>query len=96
MAIRFGQHRQSIEIVRKLADRLGITELTDFNDVVPLLFSHTAFKSYPAALLDKKRFDLMTRGSTSSPATTCPRSTPTAAPASTSGSTRSTRRRRWR
>ena len=25
MAIRFGQHRQSIEMVRKLADRLGIT-----------------------------------------------------------------------
>jgi hypothetical protein len=28
---------------------------------VPLLFSHTAFKSYPAALVDKKRFDLMTK-----------------------------------
>ena len=25
------------------------------------LFSHTAFKSYPAALIDKKRFDLMTK-----------------------------------
>ena len=61
MAIRFGQHRQSIEIVRKLADRLGVTELNDFNDVVPLLFSHTAFKSYPAALIDNKRFDLMTK-----------------------------------
>ncbi len=61
MAIRFGQHRQSIEIVRKLADRLGVTELNDFDDVVPLLFSHTAFKSYPAALIDNKRFDLMTK-----------------------------------
>ena len=56
MAIRFGQHRESIEMVRKLADRLGITELTDFNDVVPLLFSHTAFKSYPAVLIDNKSF----------------------------------------
>ena len=28
----------------------GITALNEFNDVVPLLFSHTAFKSYPAAL----------------------------------------------
>jgi hypothetical protein len=60
MAIRFGQHRQSIEMVCKLADRLGISELHDFNDVVPLLFSHTAFKSYPAVLIDNKRFDLMT------------------------------------
>jgi acyl-protein synthetase LuxE len=61
MAIRFQQHRNGIEIVRKLADRLGITELNEFNDVVPLMFSHTAFKSYPAALIDNKRFDLMTR-----------------------------------
>jgi hypothetical protein len=60
MAIRFQQHHGSIEILRKLADRLEIKALTEFNDVVPLLFSHTAFKSYPAALIDKKRFDLMT------------------------------------
>ena len=61
MGIRFQQHRQSIEMLRKLADRLGITELNEFDDVVPLMFSHTAFKSYPAALIDKKRFDLMTK-----------------------------------
>src|ERR1700744_679367 len=61
MGIRFRQHYQSIEMLRKLADRLGITELGAFNDVVPLMFSHTAFKSYPSALIDKKRFDLMTR-----------------------------------
>src|SRR6201998_3501323 len=61
MGIRFRQHYQSIEMVRKLADRLGVTELNEFNDVVPLFFSHTAFKSYPAALVDKKRFDLMTK-----------------------------------
>jgi hypothetical protein len=46
MAIRFQQHVQSIEMVRKLADRLGITEINEFNDIVPLMFSHTAFKSY--------------------------------------------------
>src|ERR1700737_4433798 len=61
MSIRFQQHRDSIEMLRKLADRLGITALNEFNDVVPLFFSHTAFKSYPAALIDKKRFDLMTK-----------------------------------
>ncbi len=61
MGIRFQQHHESIEILRKLADRLQIKALTEFNDVVPLLFSHTAFKSYPAALIDKKRFDLMTK-----------------------------------
>ncbi|WP_406817268.1 hypothetical protein [Mycobacterium sp. M23085] len=61
MRIRFAEHYQSIEMLRKLADRLGISALEQFHDVVPLLFSHTAFKSYPAALIDKKRFDLMTQ-----------------------------------
>src|SRR5258708_8593381 len=61
MSIRFQQHRDSIEMLRKLADRLGITEVNDLNDIVPLMFSHTAFKSYPAALIDNKRFDLMTK-----------------------------------
>jgi len=61
MARRFAQHRETIEMLRNLADRLEIHELRDFNDVVPLFFAHTAFKSYPASLLDKKRFDLMTK-----------------------------------
>jgi hypothetical protein len=61
MSRRFAQHRESIEMLRNLADRLEIKELNDFDDVVPLFFAHTAFKSYPASLLDKKRFDLMTR-----------------------------------
>jgi hypothetical protein len=61
MATRFQQHVQSIEMVGKLADRLGITQVGEFNDIVPLMFSHTAFKSYPAALIDNKRFDLMTQ-----------------------------------
>ena len=61
MILRFADHRENIEILRKLADRLGISRVSELDDVVPLLFSHTAFKSYPAALLDKKRFDLMTQ-----------------------------------
>jgi hypothetical protein len=61
MARRFSQHRRSIEMVRTLADRLGVDEVRDLDDIVPLFFAHTAFKSYPASLLDKKRFDLMTR-----------------------------------
>jgi hypothetical protein len=61
MGIRFREHYESIEMLRKLADRLGVTTLDEFNDVVPLFFSHTAFKSYPAALIDKKRFGLMTK-----------------------------------
>ncbi|BBX64981.1 hypothetical protein MSAS_41550 [Mycobacterium saskatchewanense] len=61
MGIRFREHYDSIEMLRKLADRLGVKALVEFNDVAPLLFSHTAFKSYPPVLIDRKRFDLMTR-----------------------------------
>jgi hypothetical protein len=61
MRRRFAEHRGRIEIVRRLADRLGVADLGDFDDVVPLLFPHTVFKSYPAFLLDGKRFDLMTK-----------------------------------
>src|SRR5258706_6280518 len=61
MARRFAQHRESIGMVGKLADRLGIREVVRLEDLGPLLFPHTVFKSYPASLLDKKRFDLMTK-----------------------------------
>jgi hypothetical protein len=61
MGMRFQQHYDSIEMLHKVADRLEISQLNEFNDVVPLMFSHTAFKSYPPALIDKKRFDLMTK-----------------------------------
>jgi len=61
MIRRFAQHRETIEIVRKLADRLGITTVDKFDDIVPLMFSHTAYKSYPPALIDNNRWDLMTR-----------------------------------
>jgi hypothetical protein len=61
MIERFAEHREQIEMVRKLADRLGVASVDKFDDIVPLMFSHTAYKSYPPALLDNKRWDLMTR-----------------------------------
>src|SRR5262245_40627425 len=61
MILRFTEHREDIEMVRKLADRLGVSTVDKFDDIVPLMFSHTAYKSYPAALVDNNRWDLMTR-----------------------------------
>jgi hypothetical protein len=61
MRRRFAEHRESIEMLRSLADRLDIKEVRELDDVVPLFFPHTAYKSYPAALIDRKRFDLMTK-----------------------------------
>lgn len=61
MALRFAEHYEGIEILHKLADKHGITEVVEFDDVVPLMFAHTAFKSYPASLLINKRFDLLAK-----------------------------------
>ena len=61
MIRRFAEHRQSIEMVRKLADRLDVSAVDKFDDIVPLMFSHTAYKAYPPALIDNNRWDLMTR-----------------------------------
>lgn len=61
MKKRFAEHVESIEIVRNLANKLEISEVEEFNDLVPMLFPHTVFKSYPPALIDRKRFDLLTQ-----------------------------------
>ena len=61
MGIRFQQHCRASRCCASWPTGSGITALNEFDDVVPLFFSHTAFKSYPAALVDKKRFDLMTK-----------------------------------
>ena len=61
MQLRFQQHYDNTPVLRELADKLGVNRLQAFNDLVPLLLPHTVFKSYPPALLEKKRFDLMTR-----------------------------------
>lgn len=60
MSMRFKEHYDSIVMLRNLADRLGITSVDSFDDLVPLLFPHTAFKSYPPSLLEKLQFDKMT------------------------------------
>jgi hypothetical protein len=61
MSIRFKEQYASIEILRNLADQLGITAVNAFDDLVPLLYPHTVFKSYPPSLLDKQRFDLLNK-----------------------------------
>jgi hypothetical protein len=58
--LRFEQRREQIAMLRKLADAQGITGFADLNDVLPLLFEHTMYKSYPTMLLSKQRFDRLT------------------------------------
>jgi hypothetical protein len=61
MVRRFAQQVEAIPMLAKLAERQGVSSLDDFNDVVPLLFEHTMYKSYPLALLEKQQFGRLTR-----------------------------------
>jgi hypothetical protein len=58
---RFSDFFESIPMVRKLAENQGIKEIETLEDVVPLLFERTLYKSYPSSLLEKNRFDALTR-----------------------------------
>lgn len=55
----FEERRTQIPLVRKLADDAGITAIRSFADLVPLLFAHTVYKSYPPSFVDKGRWDRM-------------------------------------
>jgi hypothetical protein len=56
---RFQECRGKIQILDQLADRAGIKTINRLDDVVPLLFAHTAYKSYPEAFIDHNRWDRM-------------------------------------
>ena len=53
---RLADLRGKVAMLGKLADNQGIDDITDLNDVVPLLFEHTMYKSYPPSLLEQGRF----------------------------------------
>src|SRR5262245_44316729 len=53
---RFAQLRDAIPVLKKLADAEGVDGVERVEDVVPLLFEHTIYKSYPPSLLEKRRF----------------------------------------
>lgn len=56
---RFQQCRGRIRILDQLADKAGIDEVSSLDDVIPLLFAHTAYKSYPETFVDRGQWDRM-------------------------------------
>jgi hypothetical protein len=58
---RFTQFRGRLPMLDKLAERQRIHSINQLDDVVPLLFGHEIYKSYPASLLEKHRFTELTR-----------------------------------
>lgn len=60
LSMRFEQQKERIPTLAKLADRQGITHVGELNEVLPLLFEHTMYKSYPSLLLEKGQFGKLT------------------------------------
>jgi hypothetical protein len=59
--MRFAEQRERIATLTTMADELGVQQIDAIDDVVPLLFQHSVYKSYPQALLEKSRFGHLTR-----------------------------------
>ena len=60
LSLRFDQQKERIPTLSKLADRQRISRVDEIDDVLPLLFEHTMYKSYPTYLLEKGQFGNMT------------------------------------
>jgi hypothetical protein len=58
---RFAELKDKVTALGRLADEQGVTQIETLDDVVPLLFKHTAYKSYPMSFLERNRFDALTR-----------------------------------
>src|SRR5579862_9089217 len=55
----FEVRRTQIPLVQRRAEEAGITAIQRFDDIVPLLFAHTVYKSYPASFVDKGQWKRM-------------------------------------
>lgn len=58
---RFQDRKEHIKLLAHRAKDAGITEIRSFDDVVPLLFPHTAYKSYPESFLTEGKWGRLTK-----------------------------------
>ena len=58
---RLAQQRERIPVLGRLIEDVGITEIRSFDDLIPLLFAHSNYKSYPEGFIAKGRWDLMNK-----------------------------------
>jgi hypothetical protein len=55
----FAVRRKQIPLLAKRAEDAGIREIGSLDDLVPLLFAHTVYKSYPPSFVEQRRWDRM-------------------------------------
>jgi hypothetical protein len=58
---RFQERREQVPLLRKRAAAEGITEIRSLDDLVPVLFPHTIYKSYPESFIDRGKWKQMNR-----------------------------------
>ncbi|MBU6206187.1 MAG: hypothetical protein KGQ42_00715 [Alphaproteobacteria bacterium] len=61
LAERFAERHDKIKLLRHRAEEAGIAEIRNIADIVPLLFPHTAYKSYPESFLIDEKWDRLTK-----------------------------------
>lgn len=57
----FQQRRQQVPVLAQRAEAEGITQIASREDMIPLLFPHTTYKSYPESLIAKGQWATMNR-----------------------------------
>jgi hypothetical protein len=55
----FQQLRAKIPVLERRARETGTERIASFEDIVPLLFAHTVYKSYPESFIENGRWDRM-------------------------------------
>ena len=58
---RFHERKDCLKLLGHRAEAAGTTEIRSVEDMVPLLFPHTAYKSYPESFLMDERWDRLTK-----------------------------------
>jgi hypothetical protein len=58
---RFQDHRKRIAILQQRASDMGVDKISSLDDIVPLLFAHTTYKSYPTSFLTNGQWDRLLR-----------------------------------
>lgn len=56
---RFAEQVKRVPVLARRAKELGVTEINTLDDLVPLLFAHTNYKSYPEAFIDNGQWKHM-------------------------------------
>ena len=60
LRLRFDDLRKQVSALDKLAAEQGVERIAQFDDVLPVLFDHRVYKSYPLSLIEKRQFPRLT------------------------------------